>query len=120
MEKLAKAYNKFLFEKAPEQLEELVFSRYLNKWLILNHSKYPGIPGVCVVKSKAQMAEEFLKVVAYHALESEEFAAASILRRVELINGEIAKQKDILSEYIELTDELLNEVCSDALGSLYR
>ena len=120
MDRLAKEYNRFLVEEAPEQLEEIIFSKFLNKWLVLNHTKNGDTPGVTVMHDAESLAESFLSVIAYHAVENDEFETANILKQLELVQSAIRKYSEFLSEYMEISDEVLNKICSDIIESIYR
>ena len=120
MKRLAKEYNRFLYEDAPEQMEEVVFSKYLGKWLLLYHTRQGETPGVYVLDDGHDMAEEFLRSIAFHTNTCPAFKTANVVQKIDMLKEDFLKYKGIISEYIEVTEDVINGICNIVLESYYK
>ena len=119
MDRLVKEYSHFLKEVAPENQEEIVYSSYLNKWMQIMHCRN-STPSVTVIESEVELAKDFLHAVAFHTYEKDGFKEADIFKQMEMVREEMSSYTDLLSQYIEITSELINEICSDLIESMYK
>ena len=119
MERLAKEFNRFVFEKAPEQRAEMVYCETLKTWILLRFCGKNPIADVTGESTDEELALAFFDAVAFHACELPDFQGKPISKQVEMIQQQISLYSELLSEYIDITDELISNVCADVIKCVY-
>ena len=119
MEKLAKEFNQFVFEEAPEQRAEMVYCETLKSWILLRFfgpDSHVDATGEC---TREELAHAFLDAIAFHTCELPEFQEKEISLQLEMIKNQISMYSELLSEYIDMTDELISKACAAVIKCVY-
>lgn len=117
MEYLVSKYNEYIEKVAPELGEEVIFSSRMKKYLLITHYEDCGAD-VLVIENAEQFTEELMLSIAFHFGGSLNDKLSKHELKEEMIK-EILNYKKVLSEYLILSNALINAVCMQALAAYY-